>query len=251
MKIRSSNYRIVGFTAEVTLEELVEIGRKFALPVVEDLGSGSLVNMAKFGLPGEPTVQEAVRAGADLVTFSGDKLLGGPQAGIIIGRKDLVEQCKKNPLTRALRVDKMTLAVLESTLRLYRDERQAIEQIPTLRMIALPREVLEERAHLLATALREIDLEGRLEVDVLEGASQVGGGSLPAQDLSTFVVAVNLKNVSTRGLEEKLRGNDPPIIGRIESDRFLMDVRTLQPEDQDIILLAFDRILKAGDIPLP
>lgn len=246
MKVHTSNYRVVGFTAEVTLEELVEIGHRFSLPVVEDLGSGSFLNMAKFGLPGEPTVQEAVRAGADLVTFSGDKLLGGPQAGIIVGRKELVDRCKKNPLTRALRVDKMTLAALESTLRLYRDERQAVTQIPTLRMIALPREVLEERAHRLALALREIDREGALEVEVLAGASQVGGGSLPAQDVSTLVVAVSSRRMSTQKLESSLRGNVPPIIGRIESDRFLMDVRTLQPEDEAIVCAAFERILEGS-----
>jgi L-seryl-tRNA(Ser) seleniumtransferase len=249
MKIHTSNYRIVGFTSEVSLEELVEIGGRFSLPVVEDLGSGSFLNMSKFGLPGEPTVQEAVRAGADLVTFSGDKLLGGPQAGIIVGRKELVDRCKKNPLTRALRVDKMTLAALESTLRLYRDERQAVEHIPTLRMIALSREVLEKRAHRLATALRDIDREGSFEVEVVAGASQVGGGSLPAQDLNTLLVAVSSREMSTRGLEASLRGNNPPIIGRIESDRLLMDVRTLQPGDEEIVCAAFERIIKKTRVP--
>jgi L-seryl-tRNA(Ser) seleniumtransferase len=243
MKVHTSNYRIVGFTAEVALEELVAIGRRHGLHVIEDLGSGSFVDLTPYGLPGEPTVQEAVRTGADVVTFSGDKLLGGPQAGIILGKRELIERCKKNPLTRALRVDKMTLAALESTLRLYRDERKALEQIPTLRMITQSRAIIEERAHQLASLLRRADARGRLSVEVRPGASQVGGGSLPAQDLPTSVVAVSSPALSTQKLEMLLRHNRPPIIGRIESDLYLLDVRTLQPRDLPIVQLAFERLL--------
>ena len=161
MRVHNSNYRIIGFTAEVSLEELVKIGRKHGLPVAEDLGSGSFLDLSRFGLQREPTAQEAVKAGADVVTFSGDKLLGGPQAGIILGRKHFVEQFKKNPLTRALRVDKMTLATLEATLRCYRDESQALQHIPTLKMISLSLPQLEERAKELVGRLQTLDMDQR------------------------------------------------------------------------------------------
>lgn len=243
MKVHCSNYRVVGFTAEVSLEELVALGRRFGLPVVEDLGSGSLVDLSPFGLRKEPTAQETVRAGADAVTFSGDKLLGGPQAGIILGREEIVLRCRKNPITRALRVDKMTLAALESTLRLYRDERRAFERIPTLEMIALPLDTLQQRAEALAGLVREVDGAGRLRVSVEKNASQVGGGSLPAQDLPTWTVSVVMKDLGASALEQALRRNEPPVIGRIESDRLLLDVRTLQPEDSRIIRDAFAKIV--------
>ena len=242
MKVHTSNFRIVGFTKEVSLEELVALGRERGLPVVEDLGSGCLVDLAPFGLRGEATVQQAVRAGADLVTFSGDKLLGGPQAGIMVGRGDLIDKCRKNPITRALRVDKMTLAVLEATLRIYRDERQALEKIPTLRMIATPPEELNRRACELASALQGATPGTFLRTEVRPGVSQVGGGSLPAQDLPTSVVAVQSSLMSPNRMEEFLRQNDPPIIGRIESDHFIMDVRTLVSGQTEIIAAAFARM---------
>ncbi|GKT08250.1 L-seryl-tRNA(Sec) selenium transferase [Desulforhabdus sp. TSK] len=243
MKVHTSNYRIVGFSSEVSLEELTALGRTHGLLVIEDLGSGSFINFAPFGLQGEPTVQETVRGGADVVTFSGDKLLGGPQAGIILGRKSLIEKCKKNPLTRALRVDKMTLAVLEGTLRLYRDERLAMEQIPTLRMIATPLSVLEERAAKLAAMISGADAHSIFEVTVEPNASQVGGGSLPAQNLPTFVVAVRSERLSTQKVELFMRNYTPPLIGRIESDRFLMDARTLQDDEFTVIQQAFKSLL--------
>lgn len=242
LKVHCSNYRVIGFTKEVSLGELVRLGRKHGLPVMEDLGSGSFVDLSRFGLLREPTAQEAVRAGADIVTFSGDKLLGGPQAGVILGRKDLVERCKKNPLTRALRVDKMTLAALEATLRLYRDERQAVEHIPTLRMIALPLPILEERANHLAALIQETDHQQKLHIQVMTSVSQVGGGSLPEQGLPTYVVAVRSSEMSTQKIEECLRSNTPPVIGRIESDQYLLDVRTLQTEDFDFLRHAFKRL---------
>ncbi len=246
MKVHTSNYRIVGFTADVALEDMVSLGREHGLPVIEDLGSGCFVNLAPFGLHGETTVQETVRAGADLVTFSGDKLLGGPQAGIMVGRRDIVERCRKNPITRALRVDKMTLAALEATLRLYRDERQAMDQIPTLRMIAAPASELEGRAEELAGLIRGMDGSGVLEVKTMPGFSQVGGGSLPAQDLPTRVVAIRSDSFSPNRIEEMLRAGDPPVIGRIESDFFIMDVRTIAPAELDLIRHAVERMLLAG-----
>ncbi|MGA2027394.1 MAG: L-seryl-tRNA(Sec) selenium transferase [Syntrophobacteraceae bacterium] len=244
MKVHTSNYRIVGFTKEVPLNELATLGRERELPVVEDLGSGCFINLTPFGLHGEITVQETVRAGADLVTFSGDKLLGGPQAGIIVGRKDLIERCRKNPITRALRVDKMTLAALDATLRLYRDQRQALEKIPTLAMIALSPEELNGRADQLASAIQGADGKAALRVEVRRGFSQVGGGCLPAQDLPTFVVAVQSGDFSPNQIEEFLRQNDPPIIGRIESDQFIMDLRTLIPQQFEIIARAFGRMVE-------
>ncbi|MGC8492199.1 MAG: L-seryl-tRNA(Sec) selenium transferase [Syntrophobacteraceae bacterium] len=243
MKVHTSNYRIVGFTREVSLEELAALGHEHGLPVVEDLGSGCFIDLSPFGLRGEATVQQSLRAGADLITFSGDKLLGGPQAGILVGRKELIEKCQKNPLTRAFRVDKMTLAALEATLRLYRDERQALEKIPTLRMIALSPEELSRRAEDLAAALEAQNRKNLFRIEVRPGFSQVGGGSLPAQDLPTSVVAVQSGFLSANRIEAILRRNDPPIIGRIESDHFLMDVRTLLPGQTETIATAFGRMI--------
>jgi L-seryl-tRNA(Ser) seleniumtransferase len=200
--------------------------------------------MARFGLYGEPTVLEVMRTGVDVITFSGDKLLGGPQAGIVLGGKEIVAECRKNPLTRALRVDKMTLAVLEATLRLYRDERQTFEKIPTLRMVAIPLATLEQRAQHLASLIREVDDGSRLQVQVQKNTSQVGGGALPNQDLPTCVVSVASHHMSAQSIEMGLRANKPPIIGRIESDQYLMDVRTLNSEVFPAIQRAFHRILK-------
>ncbi|MGC9194945.1 MAG: L-seryl-tRNA(Sec) selenium transferase [Syntrophobacteraceae bacterium] len=244
MKVHTSNFQIVGFTAEVSLEELAALGKERGLPVVEDLGSGCFLDLGPFGLRAEKTVRDTLRAGADLVTFSGDKLLGGPQAGIMAGRRDLIEKCKKNPITRALRVDKMTLAVLETTLRLYRDQRQAIEKIPTLRMIALSADELNRRANLLAQALGRADPGNLLCIEVQPGFSQVGGGSLPAQDLPTFLVVLRSEKLSANRIEAFLRRNAPPIIGRIESDHFVMDVRTLALEQTETIAAALRAMIE-------
>jgi len=246
MKVHTSNYRIVGFTSEVPLQEMAALGREKGIPVLEDLGSGSFVDLSRLGLQGEPTVQEAIKAGADLVTFSGDKLLGGPQAGVVLGRKDLVAKCKKNPLTRALRVDKMTLAALEVTLRLYRDEREAVQKIPTLRMVTTSLEELERRAEILATLILEADVEHQLDVKTQPALSQVGGGSLPALEFMSRAVSVRSATMSAHSIESALRGNSPPIIGRIESDQVLLDVRTLQPGDDLHIQDAFRSLLKRG-----
>ncbi|SMC16333.1 L-seryl-tRNA(Sec) selenium transferase [Desulfacinum hydrothermale DSM 13146] len=247
MKVHCSNYRVIGFTAEVSMEEMARLAHSRGLLAVEDLGSGSLVDVSPFGLPEEPTAQQALKAGADVVTFSGDKLLGGPQAGIILGRRDAIERCKKNPLTRALRVDKMTLAALEATLRLYRDERRAFSAIPTLRMIATPLEELHQRAQDLAQAISACDLDQRLTIRVEENFSQVGGGSLPERNLPTYVVSVQSSHWSAARMEQRLRSHTPPVIGRIEADRFLMDVRTLQPGDSEILRDAFQALLSTTE----
>ena len=246
MKVHASNYRIVGFTSEVPLDEMVKLGREHSIPVVEDLGSGSFVDFSRYGLSGEPTVQGALKGGADLITFSGDKLLGGPQAGIILGRSDLVARCKKNPLTRALRVDKMTLAALEVTLRLYRDEGEALKRIPTLQMITTPIEELERRAEDLASLIREVDKDHLLDIRTQPGLSQVGGGSLPAHDLMSRVVSVRSAVMGSNRIEAALRKNRPPIIGRIESDQVLLDVRTLQRGDDVLIQDAFRSLLSGN-----
>ena len=250
MKVHTSNYRIVGFTTEVGLEEMVALGRKHGLPTVEDLGSGSFVDLSPFGLKGEPTVQDAVRAGADAVTFSGDKLLGGPQAGIILGGKEIVARCKKNPLTRALRVDKMTLAALEATLRLYRDERRALAEIPTLRMLTVTPAELEERAHRLASLIQEADTRRRLDIQVVPGFSQVGGGALPEQNIETRVVSVRSGTMSTQKIEASLRSRKPPVVGRIEYDRYLLDVRTIREDEFVFIRDAFEGMLGGPSTPI-
>ncbi|BBO79033.1 L-seryl-tRNA(Sec) selenium transferase [Desulfosarcina widdelii] len=242
LKAHTSNYSIVGFTKAVSLADLVSIGRKHNLPVMEDLGSGTFVDFSKYGLLKEPTVQEALESGVDVVTFSGDKLLGGPQAGIILGSKQHIDRIKANPLTRALRIDKMTLAALEGTLQLYRDERQAVEQIPTLAMLTMPLKAIEARAAELKSRLDALSQAG-LTVELMDSASRAGGGSLPLLNLPSCCVGVQIGGISANGIERWLRNSTPPVIGRIENDRFVMDPRTLQEEELDIIEKAFERML--------
>jgi L-seryl-tRNA(Ser) seleniumtransferase len=235
LKVHRSNFRLVGFVAEATLEELVALGRETSLPVVYDLGSGTLVDLEPFGLPGEPTVQSAVAAGADVVTFSGDKLLGGPQAGIICGRAAWVERCRRHPLNRALRVDKLTLAALEATLRCYERPGEALRAVPTLAMLARPSEELRVAAERLAAAAAAA-LAGRAEVSVLGGASQAGGGSLPAVELPTWLVAVGPTRRSAAEALARLRTGEPPVVARVQGDRLLLDPRTLLPgDDEDLV----------------
>lgn len=245
LKVHTSNYSIVGFTAAVCLPDLVSIGQRHNLPVMEDLGSGTLVDFSEYGLIKEPTVPESLAAGVDVVTFSGDKLLGGPQAGIILGDKQHIDRIKANPLTRALRIDKMTLAALEATLQLYRDERQAVQQIPTLRMLTLPLTVIQGRATELKSRLEGVS-GGRLTVELLDLSSKAGGGSLPLLDLPSRCLGVAADGTSANVVEQWMRNNTPPIIGRIENDRFIMDPRTLQEEELDIIAKAFADMLADG-----
>ena len=238
LKVHTSNYSVVGFTAEVSLRELVDLGADRRLPVMEDLGSGTFIDFSKYGLLKEPTVQDSVNAGADLITFSGDKLLGGPQAGIIVGKMKIVDQVKKNPLTRALRIDKLTLAALESTLRLYRDEEKATRLIPTLRMIMLPLQKVKKRARQLADSLKNIG-DSRMDIQLIKRSSKTGGGALPLMELPSLCVAIQIKGISPNTLEKRMRDNDPPIIGRIESDMFVMDPRTIQDDELSVIETAF------------
>lgn len=238
LKVHTSNYSVVGFTAEVSLRQLVDLGADHQLPVMEDLGSGTFIDFSKYGLVKEPTVQESVSAGADVITFSGDKLLGGPQAGLIVGKKKIVDQIKKNPLTRALRIDKLTLAALESTLRLYRDEQKAARIIPTLRMIMVPLQEVQKRARRLADALENMG-DARMHVQLIERSSKTGGGALPLMELPSLCVGIQIKGISPNTLEKRMRNNEPPIIGRIESDLFVMDPRTIQEDELLLIESAF------------
>jgi len=242
LKVHTSNYSMVGFTAEVTLKDLVALGAKYHLPVMKDLGSGSFVDFSKYGLIKEPTVQETVAAGADVVTFSGDKMLGGPQAGIIVGRKDALERIKKNPVNRALRIDKMTLAALEATLHLYRDESKAVSAIPTLRMLTLPPKLIANKAKRLRNRLKKQG-DDRLEAVIIDASSRVGGGALPLQELPTKCVGVRIKGFSANRIERIMREAAPPIIGRIENNLFVMDMRTVQDEEIAMIASTFKKIL--------
>ena len=237
LKVHTSNFRIIGFHKEVELAEMVGIATRHGLPVLDDLGSGNLFDFTPYGLDHEPTVQEAVAAGAAVVTFSGDKVLGGPQAGIIVGRKPFIDPIKKNPMNRAMRIDKMTLAALEATLRLYLDPELARREIPTLRMITAAPGDLKRCAARLARLLRR-RLGSKLDVALLPGASRVGGGAYPEQDLPTTLVGVLARDqdLSVDLLKENLLKTDPPLIGRIEQDRFCLDPRTL--EDAEHVLAA-------------
>ncbi len=226
LHVHTSNYRIIGFTRETTISELVEIGRSASLPVMSDLGSGFLFDLSGYGLPSEPTVREVVEAGPDVVTFSGDKLLGGPQAGIILGRKDLIERMKKNPLTRAVRIDKMTVAALEATLREYLDQEWAIREIPTLRMLTESRDILQQRGSRLAELLRAAAGE-KAEICLEEGFSAVGGGAMPTAELPSVLVAIRPVQESAGELQTKLRRGDPAVMGRVQEDKLLLDVRTI------------------------
>jgi len=243
MKVHSSNYRVIGFTAEVSMEQMVAIGRERNLPVIEDLGSGTLYNFGSIGFAHEPTVQEAVAAGLDVVSFSGDKVLGGPQAGIIVGRKDYIDRIKKNPLNRALRIDKMTLAALEATLRLYLDPELARRRVPTLRMITAPPDELRRRAGALRRKLSR-SLSGRVAAALVPGVSRVGGGSFPERDLVTTLVALTpLTGQSAEDLRHALLDTDPPVVGRIEEDAFCLDVRTLADDEYGMVVRALDQAL--------
>jgi L-seryl-tRNA(Ser) seleniumtransferase len=226
LKVHTSNYKVVGFTAEVTLDQMVAMGRKHNLPVMEDLGSGALIDLSKYGLPKEPLVSERIAAGADVVTFSGDKILGGPQAGLMVGTKELIGKINKNHLQRALRCGKLTLAALEATLRRYRQSPNIVEEIPTLR--AFTRSVDEVRAmgqSLLPTL--ETVLGKDFHLSLQDSTSQIGSGAMPTEELPTIVIAIAHPKLSPNAIAKKFRQADPPIIGRIQDDKFFLDLRTI------------------------
>jgi L-seryl-tRNA(Ser) seleniumtransferase len=243
LKVHTSNYRIVGFTASVELPDLVALAKTFELPVMEDLGSGNFIQFEAAQLASEPTVQASVQAGVDIVTFSGDKLLGGPQAGLIVGKKAIVDQIKSNPLTRALRIDKLTLAALESTLRLYRDIPKALAQIPTLRMLCSQLPEIEQLARRLADALDDLKNE-RLRTTLCDLPSRVGGGALPTIELPSCCVGTAIQGLSANAIDKAFRAHDPPIIGRIENDLYIIDPRTVLEDEAELIVRAFERLLE-------
>lgn len=241
-KVHTSNYHIIGFTASVEPAELVSLARSANVLTIEDQGSGVFLDLSAYNLPPEPRVQDAVSAGVDLVTFSGDKLLGGPQAGIIVGRRDLVEQIRRNQLARTLRVDKFTVAALEATLRLYLDEDTAVKEIPVWRMLTADPEVLHGRSEALARRLEPVFGPGG--TDVIPGSSRVGGGALPTAELPTFLVALNPPLLEPARLAERLRLNRPPVIARVQQERLLLDPRTIEERQEEALLDALARAVR-------
>jgi len=222
-----SNFRVVGFTKSVELEELVKLGRGKGLVVVDDLGAGSLIGLERFGLPHEPTMQESIAAGADVVLSSGDKLMGASQSGIIVGKRECIARIRKHPLARALRVDKTCLLALERTLHLFRDPDLLVRENPTYRMLATAPETLRARAEALAAA---IDSSANASADVMPGVGYLGSGSLPMEQLPTFLVAVSAPGVKAQELARRLRMDDACIFARIEDDKVMLDVRTMTDE---------------------
>jgi L-seryl-tRNA(Ser) seleniumtransferase len=233
MRVHHSNYRVSGFTETASPEELVALGRKHKLPVVDDIGSGAMIDFARFGLPGDPVIGESLATGADLVLFSGDKLLGGPQAGVIVGKKELVQKIEKDPLMRAFRLDKMTLAALEATLRLYRNTDRALKEIPTLRMLGMPAAEIRRRAEAISAKLRGIP---GLYVNVEDDSAFVGGGSLPDLPLPTAVLSIAVRGLSDAVLAERLRAGMPAVMARVQDGRVLFDLRTVfERQEPDLI----------------
>jgi L-seryl-tRNA(Ser) seleniumtransferase len=241
LKVHTSNYRVMGFTKEVKLKELVDLGKEYDLPVVEDLGSGIINNMSDLGLKDEPTVAEKIDQGADLVSFSGDKLLGGPQAGIIVGKKEFIDKLKVNPLTRAIRVDKFTLAALEATLRAYIKKTER-KEIPTIKMLNESKSKIKEKAEKLKDKLVKLKNDS-LEIDIKEDTSKVGGGAFPLQEIHTFVVKVKHSKYELNELSYKLRMNEVPIFTRLHDDHMYIDLRTVKDKEIDQIVDGFQKIL--------
>ncbi len=242
LKVHTSNYKILGFTEDVSINELVKLGNENNIPVIEDLGSGVLIDLQKYGLTHEPTVQESVNAGADIVTFSGDKLLGGPQAGIIVGKKSYIDKMKKNPLTRAFRIDKLTMAALEATLRIYLNEENAINIIPTLKMLTEPYESIKQKSEVLYNKIAEENLN--LNIDIKKDYSEVGGGSLPLEKLPTYTITLKSKDISSSQLEKKLRKYKTPIFTRVQDDNVIIDLRTVKEEQYKTIVQALIDVMK-------
>ncbi|UCD06191.1 MAG: L-seryl-tRNA(Sec) selenium transferase [candidate division WOR-3 bacterium] len=244
LRVHQSNYRIIGFTKEVPLDDLVELGKKHDIPVIDDLGSGALIDFAPYGLPKEPMVQESISTGADVVCFSGDKLIGGPQCGIVIGKKHHIEKIKKNPLTRALRCDKITNAVLEATLQIFLlKEEDLISNHAVLGILLKPLDEIKSSANRCAKKLKTW-FGTTLDVSVISGVSEIGGGSLSTEQLPTYLVAVKAKGLSANDLAHALRRYSPPVFSRVADDRVILDFRTVMKGEDKIILDAFKAILR-------
>lgn len=231
LKVHQSNFRTIGFTKLVEIGELVNLGKKYNIPVMFDLGSGCLVDLRPYGIHIEPTVQDIVKSGCDIVTFSGDKLLGGPQGGVIVGKAQLIEKIAKNPLMRAVRIDKLTLSAFEAVLMYYLDEDKAKREIPTLKMLLQDANEIKVRAKKIAKRLHREIKEDIARIEIIEDYSQSGGGALPEVEFKTFVIAIRPEKVSVNKLEERLRRGNPPIIARIKEDALIIDARTVSNSD--------------------
>ena len=242
LQVHMSNYSIVGFTKIVPMEELAELAHSNGLPFFYDLGSGALVDFSRWGLPHEPTVQECVKADADVICFSGDKLLGGPQCGIIIGKKDIIDRMKNNQLTRALRCDKMTFAVLEATLRLFMDERKLSQTHPVLRMLTEPLPSVKKRCMGLKRRIKAT-VGDKVRLRVVEDITEVGSGSMSSKDLPSWALSIRPVDMSPNDLALKMRMCNPPIFGRIHEDRYLINCRTVRDDEIRFILKAFEKVL--------
>jgi L-seryl-tRNA(Ser) seleniumtransferase len=242
LQIHTSNYRVSGFTKSVPLTDLVALGKKHNIPVIDDTGSGALIDFSRFGFAGEPVTRQSIEAGADLVLFSGDKLLGGPQAGIIAGKKEWIARIEKDPLMRAFRLDKMTLAALEATLRLYLNEGRALSEIPVLRMLGTPLDELRARAERLAAMLKSAS--ARVDARACEDVAFVGGGSLPDQSMRTWVVEVRVDGLGEEALAQRLRIGAPAVMARLRDGALVLDVRTVFAWQEAALL---ERIATAVD----
>ena len=242
LKVHTSNFKILGFTESVSIEELCKLGREKDIPVIEDIGSGVLIDLSKYGLEYEPTVQDSIKAGVDVVSFSGDKLLGGPQAGIIVGKKKYIDKMKKNPLTRAFRIDKFTATILEMIFHEYLNEEDAIKNIPVLSLITKDLKEIEKNANALFNKIE--NLENVADINVEDTFSQIGGGSLPAERIKSKSVTIMPKNISTQSLEAKLRAGKNPVVGRISEEKLILDMRTVLEDEIDILAQKLIDILK-------
>ena len=242
LKVHTSNFKILGFTESVSIEELCKLGREKDIPVIEDIGSGVLIDLSKYGLEYEPTVQDSIKAGVDIVSFSGDKLLGGPQAGIIVGKKKYIDKMKKNPLTRAFRIDKFTATILEMIFHEYLNEENAIKNIPVLSLITKDLKEIEKNANDLFNKIE--NLKNMADINVEDTLSQIGGGSLPAERIKSKSVTIMPKNISTQSLEAKLRAGKNPVVGRISEEKLILDMRTVLEDEIDILAQKLIDILK-------
>ena len=233
LKVHTSNYKILGFTKSVDVDELSDLSKKYNVPMVEDIGSGLFIDVSKYGLSYEPTVMDSLKKGVDIITFSGDKMLGGPQAGIIIGKKEYIDKMKNNQLTRALRVDKITLAILEATFKLYLDQTKAIDNIPILKMLTCTMETIISKSNQLVNKIlsKNLDIQIRIE----DGFSKVGGGSMPLEQLITKNIIITPNKISAGQLEKKLRFSNGHIIARVNNDTYILDARTIFEDEFDVI----------------
>jgi L-seryl-tRNA(Ser) seleniumtransferase len=243
LKVHTSNFRVVGFTSSVPVDELAPLARQRGVPVMNDLGAGCLVGLRELGVLDEPTVQQAVKAGADVVAFSGDKLLGGPQIGVIAGKKPIIKQLESHQLLRALRIDKLTLAAFEATLRIYRDAKDPIADLPSLRMLRIDAGAIKQRAEAFAARLAPGLPEGA-RVEVIPGSSQVGAGSAPGVDLPTFLVAIAPRDVEVAAIEARLRATATPVMVRVHDGALLIDLRTVEIDEEAPLLEAVAAALR-------